>query len=185
MSVRLRPGVLIDDALANALAKLALRSRTRQVSIANAAPAETAIPAGTRGPDANVRYVRPAIYVWLSLDISVLVYRGQYAGPVKPAQAGLIVAPGAPMCAYSTPAAVAWRHAVGPRRGGRRAGMPTRAERARLTRTAPPEAMAGREARWRSRGICAGPSRRWARRDAGQAPLRRRRRRISYSCTIA
>jgi hypothetical protein len=79
VSVRLRPGVLIDDALANALAKLALRSRTRQVSIANAAPAETAIPAGSRGPDANVRYVRPAIYVWLSPDISVLVYRGQYA----------------------------------------------------------------------------------------------------------
>src|SRR4249920_1571445 len=82
------------------------------VSIANAAPAETAIPAGSRGPDANVRYVRPAIYVWLSPDISVLVYRGQYAGPVKPAQAGLIVAPGAPMRACSTPVAVAWRHAV-------------------------------------------------------------------------
>ena len=87
MSVRLRPGVLIDDALANALAnalaKRALRSRTRQVSIANAAPAETTIPAGSRGPDANVRYVRPVIYVWLSPDISVLVYRGQYAGLIN------------------------------------------------------------------------------------------------------
>ena len=83
MSVRLRPGVLIDDALANALAKLPLRSRARQVSIANAAPAETAIPAGSRGLDVNVRYVRPAIYVWLSPDISVLVYRGQYAGLIN------------------------------------------------------------------------------------------------------
>ena len=65
MSVRLRPGVLIDDALANALpnalAELALRSRTRPVPIANVAPAETTIPAGSRGPDANVRYVRPAL----------------------------------------------------------------------------------------------------------------------------
>ena len=73
MSVRLRPGVLIDDALANALpnapanalpnalAELALRSRTRPVPIANAVPAETRIPAGSRGPDANVRYVHPAL----------------------------------------------------------------------------------------------------------------------------
>ena len=69
MSVRLRPGVLIDDALANALpnapanalAELALRRRTRPVPIANVAPAETTIPAGSRGSDANVRYVRPAL----------------------------------------------------------------------------------------------------------------------------
>ena len=45
----------------SALAELALRSRTRPVPIANAAPAETTIPAGSRGPDANVRYVRPAL----------------------------------------------------------------------------------------------------------------------------
>src|SRR4249920_1352052 len=95
------------------------------VSIANAAPAETAIPAGSRGPDANVRYVRPAIYIWLSPDISVLVYRGQYAGPVKSAQAGLIVAPGAPMRACSTPVAVAWRHA-GKDRAGAGAGRACR-----------------------------------------------------------
>src|SRR5690348_15960583 len=49
--------------------------------------------------------------------------------------------------------------------------------------------LAGRDIT-RSRDLCArrtgaGRSRRWARRDAGQAPLRRRRRRISYSCTIA
>ena len=188
MSVRLRPGVLIDNALANALpnalAGLALRSRTRQVSIANAAPAETAIPAGSRGPEANVHYVRPRNNILLSPDISVLVYRGQYAGPVNPpglAHRGAWRADARlfdPSCGRTTARRTdrSGRAPGGHADEGRTGAV--NADRANRV-------MAGREARWRSRGICAGPSRRWARRDAGQAPLRRRRRRISYSCTIA
>ena len=61
MSVRLRPGVLIDGAL------LSCHS-----PIANAATAETIIPEVAPGVDVNVRYVRTAIYVRLSHDISVL-----------------------------------------------------------------------------------------------------------------
>ena len=64
------------------------------LSIANATTAETVIPEVAPGLDVNVRYVRTAIYVRLSHDISVLVYRGQYAGPIT-RQAGTIVAPGA------------------------------------------------------------------------------------------
>ena len=45
--------------------------------------------------DVNVRYVRTAIYVRLSHDISVLVYGGQYAGPIN-ASSRRIMAPGAP-----------------------------------------------------------------------------------------
>jgi hypothetical protein len=61
-----------------------------RLPIANAAPAETIIPAAGQRAGVNVRYVRTAIYVRLSHDISALAYRGQYAGPINaPGRCGI------------------------------------------------------------------------------------------------